>query len=162
MSATRWENGSAGGRRIRAVAAAARQRASEAGVADRVEIRCADALATPDTTCFDSAFSAQQFFPAATRPAMYAALRRVLKPGGLLLLPGYVPGEPPTSVAELRDLRGRFYAALRLQFGRWDVPALPLDALEAEAQDAGFTPLRRTWSGRNWWLLFRAPGQPVV
>ncbi|GAB6897252.1 SAM-dependent methyltransferase [Kineosporia succinea] len=68
------------------VAAEAERRRDDLGLADRVEIRCADARDLADDNAFRVAYWAQCFFPDDTREGTLAALRRVLTDDGLLIL----------------------------------------------------------------------------
>ena len=63
-----------------AILAETRRRAEAIGVADRVELRHADALDGAEANTYDSAFWAQQFFATSDRPAMLAVLLRALRP----------------------------------------------------------------------------------
>jgi len=119
------------------------RRRAAAGVADRVEVRQGDACDGAEAAAYDSAFWAQQFFPAASRSATLAALVRTLKPGGFLLLPTFASGEPPADDEALHAPAGQAYALSRVRFGHWGVPALTVEALRAEAEAAGFAYLRR-------------------
>ena len=132
-----------------------RRRAVAAGVADRLELRHADARDGAEEAAYDSAFWAQQFFAAADRPATLAALRRALKPGGFLLLTSFIPGEPPASPEEWHTPAGRAHALSRLEVGRWGVPALTIDELRAEVEAAGFAYVRRAPHSTMFMLLFR-------
>jgi ubiquinone/menaquinone biosynthesis C-methylase UbiE len=134
-----------------------RRRAEAIGVADRVELRQGDALDGAEVAAYDSALWAQQFFAAAGRPAMLAALRRTLKPGGFLIVPTFVPSEPPASDAALHTPAGQAYALSRMRFGRWGIPALTTDELRAEAEAAGFIYLTRAPFSTFFLLLFQRP-----
>ena len=139
------------------VLAEARRRAEAVGIADRVELRHADALDGAEADTYDSAFWAQQFFAAASRPAMYAVVMRTLKPGGFLILPTFVPSEPPASEEALHTPAGQAYALSRIRFGHWGVPALTADELHAEAEAAGFAFVRRAPFSTSFLLLFQRP-----
>lgn len=134
-----------------------RRRAAAAGVADRVTVRQGDARDGAEAATYDSAFWAQQFFATPDRPALLAALRRALKPAGLLLVPTFVPGEPPVDDEALRAPRGRAYALNRVRFGHWGIPALTAAELRVEAETAGFASIRQTAFSTAFLLLFRAP-----
>jgi SAM-dependent methyltransferase len=112
------------------VAAVARQRAHELGVADRADIRVMDARDFQAEGEFDSAFWAQPFFPEPTRAATLAMIRRSLRPGGTLV------------VQQLDDEPDGFSPA-RLVARSAGLPyARPLAALVAEAEAAGFDLIR--------------------
>ncbi|MEV4495459.1 class I SAM-dependent methyltransferase [Micromonospora arborensis] len=117
---------------VREVAAEGARRAVALGVSDRVDIRCMDARDLEEQDEFDSAFWAQPFFPAASRPETLAAIRRALKPGAKLYM------QEMESIPEDEAERGAF-ALRRLVFGNWGVPfARSAEDLTAEAEAAGF------------------------
>jgi SAM-dependent methyltransferase len=70
-----------------ALVAEARRRAGVLGLEDRVRVRHLDAAQLDDQECFDTAQWSQLFFPAATRRAVLLALRRALRPGGVVVMP---------------------------------------------------------------------------
>ena len=122
-----------------------------------MELRHADARDGAEEAAYDSAFWSQQFFAAADRPPMLAVLLRTLQPGGFLLLPTFVPSEPPASDEALHTPAGQAYALSRVRFGRWGVPVLTADELRAEAEAAGFTYLRRVPFSTSFILLLQRP-----
>ena len=66
--------------------ALARQNVSAAGLADRIELREIGAEQLSEESAFDLAWIASVFMPPAVVPAVVAAVRRALKPGGWVLL----------------------------------------------------------------------------
>jgi SAM-dependent methyltransferase len=115
------------------VAAEARLRAQQAGVAGRVEIRQADARGLDDEGVFAVCYWAQAFFPSYARDATLAAIVRALRPDGLLLLQELVPapageGEPGPRVR----LDQLFYRRHGVDF------EASAESLAAEATAAGF------------------------
>jgi SAM-dependent methyltransferase len=120
----------------------ARRHAGAAGVADRLELRHADAREIADEAIYSVAFWSQLFFSAASRAATLAAARRALQPGAYLVMTCFWGGEPPVSLAALREPAGRYYARNRLLFGNWGLPALTREQLAAEAEAAGFEIVR--------------------
>jgi SAM-dependent methyltransferase len=66
--------------------ALARQNVSTAGLADRIELRAIGGEQLTDESAFDLAWIASAFMPPAIVPAVVAAVRRALKPGGWALL----------------------------------------------------------------------------
>jgi len=136
-----------------AVAAEARRRAATLGVAHRVEVRHMDALDTPEEAAFTSAMWAQMFFPLATRAPLLAVAHRVLEADGYLIVPSNPV--PPGEEVVPDDPAWQGYAVMRLLVAGWGVPFAGLDALQAEVEAAGFAYIRRTWTGRNYWSLFR-------
>jgi SAM-dependent methyltransferase len=122
--------------------AAARRGAQELGVADRFELRHADARELEEQTSFDTAQWSQQFFPAEGRREVLARAFRALKPGGYLYATMF--GEGPVSVEELREPAGRSYALDRLVYGRWGVPVRSAEELREELRAAGFEVVRTT------------------
>jgi SAM-dependent methyltransferase len=134
-----------------------RRRAAAAGVAARVAVRQGDARDGAEDATYDSAFWAQQFFAAGDRGTVLAALGRTLKPGGLLIVPTFVPSEPPPTAEELHGPMGRLYALSRVRFGHWGIPVLTAEALRAEVEAAGFSYRDRAPFSTAHLLLFRAP-----
>lgn len=115
------------------VAEVTRQRARAAGVADRVEIRTADARTLTEEAAFDVSFWAQPFFDPAARADTLAVIFRALRPGGLLLVQELFP---PVSEEDNENVRVRLDRLFLQQhhgtFGR------TAEALAAEAETAGF------------------------
>jgi SAM-dependent methyltransferase len=122
--------------------AQAQRHARAAGVADRLELRHADARDIADEAAFSVAFWSQFFFPLASRAATLAAARRALRPGGYLVMPCFWGGEPPASLAALREPSGRYYARNRLLFDTWGLSTLTREELADEARAAGFAIVR--------------------
>jgi SAM-dependent methyltransferase len=139
------------------VIAETRRRAVELGVADRVELSHADVRELRDEETFDTVFWSQGFFPAESRAPVPAFIRRALKPGGYLLLPGAEAGEPPETDDDLHGPQGRAYTLGRLIYGRWGVPSPPVGELRAEMEAAGFTFVRCMPYGPWQFLLLRRP-----
>ena len=133
------------------VAAEARRRAEELGVADRVEIRLMDARDLTERDAFVGAFWAQPFFPLSSRPATLAVILRALAPGGKLLVQELEPQPSAEGVPahSLRRLIGR-------GLGNWFGPTA--EELAAEAVAAGFEldRIARTDFGRM--VVARKPG----
>ena len=115
------------------IATETRRRAEAAGVADRVEIRTADARTLTDESAFEVSFWAQPFFDPDTRADTLAAIFRALRPGGLLLVQELFP---PVSDADESNVRVRLdRLALRQQHASYGRSA---EDLAAEASAAGF------------------------
>ncbi len=83
--------------------------------------------------------------------------RGLLRPGGFLILPTFVPSEPPASAEVLHSSAGQAYALSRLRFGYWGVPVHTADELRAEAEAAGFIYVRRAPFSTSYLLLFQRP-----
>lgn len=115
----------------------ARRRAEGLGVGNRLELRLTDARAMPEEGVFDTVFWSQPCFPAAARPAVLAAAKRLLRPGGYLFTP--ILAEPPMSAEALRTPAGHSYALGRLVNTAWGVPNADAGELRAEVEQAGFT-----------------------
>ncbi|MBB4689004.1 SAM-dependent methyltransferase [Amycolatopsis jiangsuensis] len=116
---------------VEEVAAELRSRAHQAGLAERVEIRTLDARELTDEGTFAASFWAQPFFAAEARPGTLAAIRRAVRPGGLLLMQELFP--PLTEQAGSRDrLDQLFHRRQGATFGR------SAEELAAEAVAAGF------------------------
>lgn len=115
------------------VAAQTRRRAQQFGVADRVEIRTADARTLTDESAFEVSFWAQPFFQPDTRSATLAVILRALRPGGLLICQELFP---PVSEEDESNVRARldrlFIEELGGSFGR------TAEELAAETKAAGF------------------------
>jgi SAM-dependent methyltransferase len=115
------------------VAEVTRARAVAAGVADRVEIRTADARDLTEEAAFDASFWAQPFFDPTARADTLAVIFRALRPGGLLLVQELFP---PVSEEDTANVRARLDRLFLEQhngtFGR------TAEALAAEAEAAGF------------------------
>lgn len=139
------------------VIAEARQRAAALGLDDRVEFRQADVRTIDETMTFDNAFWSQGFFPAESRSAALAAIKRALKPGGLLRVPGFEGGEPPATEEEGQMPHGRSYLRSRLVYQRWGIPTLTAQELIDEVETAGFEKVRVADAGLWRILLLRRP-----
>jgi SAM-dependent methyltransferase len=114
------------------VAAVAAARAKDLGVDDRIDVRCVDARDFVAADPYDAAFWAQPFFPAATRAATLATIKRSLRPGGLLLVQEL---EAPSA--------GPGFALRRLVAQAQGLPfARSIEDLVAECAEAGFTDAR--------------------
>jgi SAM-dependent methyltransferase len=115
------------------IATETQRRATEAGVADRVEIRAIDARTLTDESAFEVSFWAQPFFEPSTRADTLAAIFRALRPGGLLLVQELFP---PVSEDDDSSVRPRLDRLVLEQqhasFGR------TAEDLAAEADKAGF------------------------
>jgi SAM-dependent methyltransferase len=122
--------------------AAARRGAEELGVADRFELRHADARELEEQATFDTAQWSQQFFPAEGRKEVLGRAFRALKPGGYLYATMF--GEAPESLEALREPAGRSYALDRLMYGSWGVPVRSAEELRVELEAAGFEVVRTT------------------
>ena len=122
--------------------AEARRRAEELGVADRFELRHADARELEEQVSFDTAQWSQQFFPAEGRREVLSRAFRALKPGGYLYATMF--GEAPETVEALREPAGRSYALDRLMYGSWGVPVRSAEELRVELEAAGFEVVRTT------------------
>ncbi|MCM4083572.1 SAM-dependent methyltransferase [Paractinoplanes hotanensis] len=132
------------------VAAEARRRAEQHGLAGRVDVRCMDARDFPAEGTFDSAFWDQPFFPEPTRTATLAMIRRALRPGALLSV--------PEEDAEAQDIDERSGALRRLLRAQWRAPRDRSAAeLAAEAEEAGFTVERVAPTSFGRFVLLRRP-----
>lgn len=115
------------------VAEVTRQRAVDAGVADRVEIRTADARSLTEEDAFDVTFWAQPFFDPDSRADTLAVIFRALRPGGLLLVQELFPPVSEEDDANVRVRLDRLF--LERHHGTFGRTA---EELAAEAQAAGF------------------------
>ncbi|TQS39766.1 SAM-dependent methyltransferase [Cryptosporangium phraense] len=114
------------------VVAEAERRRDALGLADRVELTCADARDLTDRGTYRAAYWARAFFPDESRAATLAVLRRALTADGLLLLQEQpLPPDPLAAAVERLQQRQRGITAGRT-----------VDELVAEAREAGFRLVR--------------------
>ncbi|GAB3942773.1 hypothetical protein GCM10027614_30410 [Micromonospora vulcania] len=134
------------------VAAEAVRRAEALGVADRVEIRRADARDIDEQGTFTGAFWAQPFFPESARTATLAMIRRALKPGALLLVQELEP--------EPQETDRPAYALRRLVYQGWGAPfGRTAEQLAAEAESAGFDLVRVASTDVGRFVILRRPAE---
>lgn len=115
---------------VPAVAAELTARAADAGVADRLDVRVTDARELPDADAFEVCYWAQAFFPAEARAGTLAAIRRALRPGGLLLVQELFPAQDDPGTRGALDRL--FHRRQRVAFG------VSAEDLAAEGTTAGF------------------------
>lgn len=133
------------------VAAVARRRARELGVADRADIRVMDARDFDEPAAFDAAYWAQPFFPSPTRAATLAMILRCLRPGGILVVQ-QLDAEPVGDADRAAFTMARLVAQAR------GVPfARPLAELVTEITGAGFEPVRTLENDLGRHALLRRP-----
>ncbi|WP_410813420.1 SAM-dependent methyltransferase [Micromonospora sp. 067-2] len=121
---------------VPAVAAEATRRAAAHGVADRIEIRAADARHLDETAAYDACFWAQPFFSADARLPTLRAIHRALAPGGILLEQEL--DSKPTDIEHASA-----FALRRMVFQGWGAPfASTAEQLAVEAGAVGFTLVR--------------------
>ncbi|GAB3764310.1 class I SAM-dependent methyltransferase [Nocardioides ginsengisegetis] len=120
-----------------ALAAEARRRAEELGVADRFEVVVGDAADFDRPASFDRAQWSQFFFPAPARAGALAALHRALRPGGVAVAPVF--GDADAIAAEPRGVEARYAATFGILLASWGVPVRTGEELVAEFEAAGFT-----------------------
>jgi SAM-dependent methyltransferase len=118
------------------LAAEARRRSEVLGIADRLEVVCADATQVDWPETFDMAFWSQMFFPADTRAAALAAAYRCLRPGGMVMAPAI--GMQEVLEHDRHSDEGRELALDRVIHAAWGVPVRPVEDLLVEVTDAGF------------------------
>ncbi|MFH7340818.1 SAM-dependent methyltransferase [Streptomyces sp. KHY 26] len=106
-----------------------RERAEDAGVDSRLEIRHTDAQELDDEAVYNVCYWAQAFFPQHTRETTLAAIRRALAPGGLLLV---------QELAAPADDLCSFLDALVADC-RGVPPVVSAEDLAAELRTGGFT-----------------------
>ena len=115
------------------IAEETRRRAVAVGVADRVEIRTADARTLTDVAAFDVAFWAQPFFDPSIRADTLAVILRALRPDGLLVVQELFPPVSEQDDANVRVRLDRlFLEQHHATFGR------TAEELAAELTTAGF------------------------
>ncbi|MGV9504048.1 SAM-dependent methyltransferase [Streptomyces tendae] len=110
-----------------------RRRAEAAGVASRVELRCADARELSDEAVCEVAYWAQAFFPRDARASTLAAVRRALVPGGLLMVQELTPSAQDTPEAQLHSALDALVAE-----SRGVHPVRTAEELAAELRAGGF------------------------
>ncbi|WP_052720380.1 SAM-dependent methyltransferase [Actinoplanes rectilineatus] len=129
---------------IAAVAEETRRRAAELGVADRVEVRTGDAAELTDEAVYDVAFWAHPFFADTLRARTLGAVRRALRPGGVLLMQELHPpaGDAAPDLVTAQEVL--------LHRRRGITYARSAEDLTREAAANGFDPVRiaRTPLGR--------------
>ena len=113
---------------------AARERAAELGVLDRLQLVVGDAADYDGGGAFDLANWSQFFFPESTRRGALAAAFQALRPGGWVSMPVVWDGTPhPAQSADDREL-----AEMRLVLDLWNVPMRTVSEVIAEVEAAGF------------------------
>lgn len=122
------------------LAAEARRRAEELGVADRFTVVCADAAEFRTEEPFDFGFWSQFFFPAEARPGALAAMRAALRPGAPVDAP--LGADHEAEAADPTGPAGQEYAIGRAILTSWGVPDRTPTSLTAELEEAGFTGVR--------------------
>lgn len=122
------------------LAAEARRRANELGLADRFTVVCTDASAFSTDEPFDHGFWSQFFFPAEARQGALAALAAALRPGAGLDAP--IGGDFEAMAADPGGPAAREYAVGRAILQSWGVPERTPQALVAELEEAGFVDVR--------------------
>ncbi len=109
------------------VAAEARRRSIDLGLADRVEVRPLDARDLPERNTFRAAYWAQCFFPDSSRAGTLAVLRQALTKDGLLIL----QEQPATSIDAVQQAQRGISAGHSAE------------ELAREAEEAGFVLVRQ-------------------
>ncbi|MET7479238.1 methyltransferase domain-containing protein [Streptomyces sp. NPDC005648] len=137
----------------------AEAKAAEADVTDRTSFRLVDAMHTdyPDDT-FDLVWALESCELMPDKKAFLAECRRVLKPGGTLLVATWCARDERLAPDETRLLQ-RIYRDFVVSH------VLPLDAYRALAEELGLTDVRTAdWSPRVWdtWKLSTDIVKPVV
>jgi cyclopropane fatty-acyl-phospholipid synthase-like methyltransferase len=118
------------------LAAEARRRATELGVADRFAVVCADTTTVALDGLFDLAFWSQFFFAEESRAGTLATAYRHLRPGGTLVAP--LMGDAARAAADPQGSEARTLAIGRLVHGGWGVPDRSGPELVDEFRAAGF------------------------
>jgi len=122
------------------LAAEARRRADELGVADRFEVVCSDAAEFSRPAWFDVAFWSQFFFPEDARAAALRTLHDSLRSGGLAHAP--LMGDDEAGQLDPHGAEARRRATFRLILDGWGVPDRDRDQLAEEFTGAGFVDVR--------------------
>ena len=111
--------------------ALARENVRAAGLEDRIELRAQPVQDLDDEAAYDAAWLAAMFMPRAVVAAAMPALRRAVRPGGMVLTAAMGVGGD-----------GLPDAAARLRAALWGAE-VGLEELERLARDAGFADVRR-------------------
>lgn len=122
------------------LAAAARQRAVDLGVADRLEIVVGDAAHVEVGGGFVTAQWSQFFFPEASRAGTLRTLHGALVPGGIVEAP--LMADHAAIASDPAGAEARDYALKRIVHTLWGIPERTADSLTAEFAQAGFTNVR--------------------
>lgn len=133
-----------------------RRRAEALGLAGRLELRHTDARLLDEPAAYDTAFWGHLYFPSASRPAVLAALRRALRPGGYLLLPLF----RTVDQAHLATPLGRKHSLLELLAASWGITTLGEPELCAELEAAGFEVVSRMRTRESGLLIVRRAPAP--
>lgn len=136
------------------LAAEARRRAQQLGLADRFEVVEQDAGRVDRPAGFDFGFWSQFFFPADARAGALAALFRALRPGGVAWAPLITDFEANAADPDRPEARG--YALRRVLLESWGVPERTFPDLKAEFESAGFVEVTQTGGGSQGPLRVRA------
>ena len=136
------------------LAAEARRRARELGVADRIEVIEQDAGEFDRPVSFDFGFWSQFFFPTPARAGALRALFRALRPGGIAWAP--LVTDFDAIEAEPFGADAREYAVRRILLQSWGIPERDFPALAAEFEAAGFVDVTRTGGGSQGPVRLRA------
>lgn len=118
------------------LAAEARRRATELGVADRFQVVVADATTYVADEPFDAAFWAQWFFPTDTRAAALASLFANVRSGAVVRAPLF--GDHAAMAADPTGVEARSYAVEQVMLDAWGVPERTPEQLRDELTAAGF------------------------
>jgi SAM-dependent methyltransferase len=122
------------------IAEETRRNARELGVSDRLEIETRDVSALADENRFDTILWSQMFFRPPGRTPVIEAIRRALRPGGVLLMP--IMPDLPDPDATPRERSTQLLLVAALAYRRWDIHWVPEAEIVAELEGAGFRFLR--------------------
>ena len=118
----------------------ARRAAHALGVADRVTVETRDVCTLEGERAFDTIPWSQMFFPPSSRGPAIDVLRRMLRPGGVLLMP--LMPDLPDPDATSRDRPTHVLRAAAVAYRRCGIHWLPESEIVAELEAAGFRFLR--------------------
>lgn len=134
---------------------AARQRVEAAGLADRIDLRVADAVATPfEAGSFDKVVALESAFHFPSRRQFFEEAHRVLRPGGRIGLADFVDAPSRSGSRGIRQRLARFAGVLS-----WQIPTRNLvsrERYEEDMRSCGFRNVRVESIGEHVFAPFEA------
>lgn len=122
------------------IAEETRQAAIELGVSDRLTVETRDVCTIADESRFDTILWSHMFFPPPAREEAIEAIRRALRPDGVLLMP--IMPDLPDPDATPRERPTQLLLTAALAYRRWNIHWVPETEIVAELETFGFRFLR--------------------